>query len=302
MKKIKTLSKIILGLLLFIPFGKVSLAQESYVGIQNGDEYIWRLSMYAENWGSYFDDLVEGTLRNLLSLSPSSSLTQVYLDWIYYKFETPPQSQWPFTITAVGPEETGTIFSPFDNTTITSTPINATTGWRLSAYPSVNSYYNSTWYIVNDTSSFLRQTLNLTLAFSPYGIMSFQFAPTNINWTLFITEFLGVMNSRGGLYKNISATVRSNGYSLHVPALGFEQNSVAIDISVKYNSIGVLSDYEFSYGGKKLVKYWSYISPKPILSMAELLSIIFGSAFFVFIVLIVLIWKKILKDPIYIGV
>ena len=302
MKKIKTFCKIFLGLLLFIPFGKLSLAQESYVGIQNDEEYIWRFSMYAENWGSYFDDLIEGTLNNLWPLNPSSFMTQVYTDWIYYRFESPPQSEWPFTITSIGTEETGTFLSPVDNRTITSTPINATTGWRLSAYPSVNSYYNSTWYIVNDTSSFLRQTLNLTLAFSPYGIMSVQFAPTNINWTLFITEFLGVMNSRGGLYKNISATARSNGYSLHVPALGFEQNSVAIDISVKYNSIGVLSDYEFSYGGKKLVKYWSYISPKPILSRSEVLSIIFGISLFGFIVLVVLVWKKITKEPIYIGI
>lgn len=257
MKKTKPLSLIILGFLLFLPFVKISPAQGSYVGIQDGDEYLWKLSVYTANFGKYFDHNIDETLANLWPLEPIYTMTKVYIDWVYLR-EPLPQSHWPFDVIALGTEETGSLLFPFDNTIITYTPVMATAGWHLSRHPENNYYYNGTWYIVNDTSSFLRQTFNLLLAFSPYGIMSVPFAPKTINWTSFITKFLGVMNFRGGLYRNISATAKSNGYSLDVPALGFENNTVPIHISVTYNSNGVLKYYEFSSGGKILVKYTLY--------------------------------------------
>ncbi|KKK96059.1 hypothetical protein LCGC14_2666590, partial [marine sediment metagenome] len=229
------------------------------------------------------------------------NLTRVFWDWIVWRYSTPPQSRWPFSVITIGTEETGTILYPFDNTTITSTPVNATTGWKLSTNSEINIFYNQIFYIANDTSSFLRQTFNLTISFSPYSMMSVPFAPIHIEWSSFISEFLGVMNSKGGLYNNISATALSNGYTLNVPAEGFENNSEAIDIRVEYNPSGEIRDYEFSYGGKKLVKYWSYVLPPPLISERELLTIVYGGVFLVTIVIIVIGLKKIKKKPVYIG-
>lgn len=261
MKKTKPLSLIILGFLLFLPFVKISPAQGSYLGIKDDDEYLWDLSVYSENLGWYFDHNIDETLANFWPLEPMSSLTKVFYDWAGVMIY-PPQSHWPFDVISLGTEETGTLFFPYDNTTITYTPVMATAGWQLHIRPEYNNfYYNGSWYIVNDTSSFLRQTLNLTLSFSPYGIMSVPFAPKTINWTSFIAEFLGVMNFKGGFYRNISATAKSNGYSLGVPVLGFENNTAPINISVTYNSNGVLGNYKFSIGEKILVKYALDVEP-----------------------------------------
>jgi len=258
MKKTKPLSLTILLLLLLLPFVKISPAQESYIGIQDGHEYLWKLSVYRQNFGRYFGYNVKETLNNLLPLDPMITMERVYLDWVSWWID-PPQSHWPLNVTFIGPEATGALPSPFDNTIITSTPVYGQFGWHLSTNPEYGFYYYGIWYIVNDTSSFLRQTLNLTLSFSPYGMMYVPFAPKTINWTSFITEFLGVMNSKGGFYKNISATAKSNGYSLNVPTRGFENNTVPINISVTYNSDGVLTYYEFSSEGIKLTKYTLHV-------------------------------------------
>ncbi len=247
MVKTKTLSLITIGLLIFLPFVKGSSAQEAYVGTLDEDKYDRFLSVYYDNWMDYFMDSLGETLGNLFPLGPTVEMTAVYFHWAS-QYAPPPSyevvSKWPFTVTTVFPEETGMILTPFDNTTITSTPIYAEAGY---VFKGVSTLYDGTWYIVNDTSSFLRQTFNLTLAFSAYGIMGVPFAPKTINWTVFITEFLGIMNSRGGFYKNISATAESNGYSLHVPPQGFENNSETIDIHVTYNSNGVFKSHEFLY-------------------------------------------------------
>jgi hypothetical protein len=287
----KKLGFFIIGLLLFLPSIKISPAQESYVGVQEGDKYLWRFGLHKINWGGYFSDQLEIILDNLWPLG-DFALIGAYTEWYWIPVE-PPQTYWPFNITAMGPELTSSILSPFDNTTITSMPVYAEAGWQLSYAPDYNSYYNGTWYIVNDTSSFLRQTLNLTLAFSPYGIMSVPLAPKTINWTLFVTEFLEVMNSRGGLYKNTSATAKSNGYSLNVPPWGYENNSAAIDINVKYDSKGLLTEYEFLYGGKLLVNYW--LGRSDTIALGDMLTIIFGAGFIIVIALVVFIMRWVLK-------
>ena len=301
MKKTKHITLIIIGLVLFLPFVTFSSAQESYVGIQDGDDYAWRLGLHISNWQKYFDDRLEGTLGNLMPLGASSNLTRVFIDWFGLKYTPPPQTIWPFNVTAVGPEETGTPLFPFDNTTITFTPVSATAGWEYRTNSGINSYFNGIWYIVNDTSSFLRQTLNLTLSFSPYGMMSIPLAPITINWTSLITEFLGVMNSKGGLYKNISATARSNGFLIHVPALGFEDNFVAIDIDVKYDANGVLDYYRFIYGGKLLIDFGFPQPSTVIISLSDILTIFWGGVFILAVVLIIIMLKKYLKQPIYVG-
>jgi hypothetical protein len=82
-----------------------------------------------------------------------------------------------------------------------------------------------------------------------YGVMGAPFAPTDINWTTFAEEASTLMASNGGFYNNVTVTATANGYSIQVPAFGFENNSVAIDIVVEFDSDQVLSFYEFRYGG-----------------------------------------------------
>ncbi len=291
MKKKNTIFFLFLGFLLFIPTVNVSTAQGTYVGLEEGDEFLYKLGLYKTNWGSFFTDNLEAILNNLWPLG-SSSLLNVFVEWQVWQHD-PPQSHWPFEITAIGSEITTPLLSPFDNTTIRSTPVNAATGWFLPHQPDLNSYYSGTWYIVNDSSSFLRQTFNLSLAFSPYGIMGVPMAPKNINWTYFISEFLAEMDFKGEFYNNTTATAKSNGYSLNVPAWGYENNSAAIDIRVSYNSNGMLTNYEFLYGGKLLVGYW--IGSGDIIPLEDMLTIIWGAVIITGIVASVFIMRWVIK-------
>jgi len=250
LKKIRSLTGILIGLLLFLPLIRFSTAQ-AYVGIQEDEVFLLELRVYSANWGTYLSDNLEDTLDNLFPLGPEYNLTAIYNQWGSL---SAPQSRWPITVTDIGAEQTGELLSIYgDNTTITYTPVNGTLGYYVVAFPTISDSWDMPWAIVNDSSSFLRQTLNMTLAFSAYSIMGIPFVPTDINWTSFIAEFLSVMSSKGGFYNNISATAQSNGYLLNIPALGFENNSGAIDIEVNYNSDGALTYYEFSYGGEMLV-------------------------------------------------
>jgi hypothetical protein len=248
--KTKCFGLAILGILLIVPLLRISYAQNSYVGIQNSDEFEWALSIYSENWDTYMMDDIGTTLENLIPLG-DSNLTKVFNDWSVHP--ATPQSYWPLTDISIGMESTQQLFSPYDNTTITSTPVNATFGWIFPPFDRL--LWEDTWQIVNDTHSFLRQTLNLSRSFSPYAMFSVLFIPITIDWSLLINDFLGVMDSKGGFYNNISATAQSNGYLIEIPALGFENNSVAININVKYDSRGALSYYKFSYGDKTLVSF-----------------------------------------------
>lgn len=249
MKK-KSLSIVFLGIFLLIPFIRICNAQSTYVGIKNGDEYEWALSVYAENWNTYKTDDLEVILEILMPLG-SDNLTKVYNDWMVL---TPPQSYWSLTVNAIDVEENGQVLSPYDNSTVTSTPIDGKFRWEIPEYSDSNEW-DQTWNIVNDTSSFLRQTLNLSRSFSPYAMFNVLFAPTTISWSSFASEILTVMSSKGALYKNITVTAQSDGFLIYVPQLGFENNSAAIDIKINYNSNGVLSYYDFSYGGQKLVDF-----------------------------------------------
>ncbi|NHJ24297.1 MAG: hypothetical protein EAX89_06960 [Candidatus Lokiarchaeota archaeon] len=251
MKKTKILTIITLSLLVFLPFIRFSTSQGAYVGTQEGDEYLWQLSVYSLNFGTYFADNLEDSLGILFPLGDEYNMTRVYGDW---SWGSPPQSNWPITVNAIGTEETGQLL-PLDPTIITSTPVNGTAGYEIPSLPIYNTYWDSTWYIVNDTSSYIHQTLYLALFFSGYGIMGVPFIPTTINWATFVSESLAAMSIFGGLYNNVSLTALSNGFTLNVPPLGFDNNSVAIDIEVNYDANGVLTYYEFSYGAQMLVKY-----------------------------------------------
>lgn len=237
----KCLSIGILVVLLFLPLIRFSLSQGSYVGIQNGDEYEWELSLYTVNWNTFLTDDLGPTIENLMPLG-TANLTRVFNDWSSL---TAPQSYWPLRVTNIGVEETGVLF--------TSTPVNGTFGWIVPPYDNLE--WDETWHIANDTSSFLQQTANLSCSFSPYAMFEVLFAPTTISWSSLIATFLAEMTSKGGLYANITATAQSNGFLIEIPAFGFENNSATINIDIKYNSKGVLSYYKFSYEGNTLISF-----------------------------------------------
>ncbi len=284
--KLKKLNLAIVGILLFISFISFASAQGSYVGVQNSDEFEWALTLNTENWNTYLADDLETTLENLFQLGPSN-LTRVFNDWSL--IATKPQSYWSLKSLTIGTEATGKLLSPFDNTTITSTFINGTFRWMI---PTDSDSWDQILYAVNDSSSFLRQTLNLSRAFSFYTMFDVFIVPTTINWPLFVSDFLGIMASKGGLYQNISATAQSDGYLLDIPALGFENNSAAINVNVKYNSKGLLTLYKFSYGGQTLLEFMpgTYIPeyervPDQYIYMFIGLTVIFAAEVIVYIVI-----------------
>lgn len=291
MKHKKQLGFLFIGLLLFLPSLKISLAQESYVGVKDADKYLWKFGLHKIYWAGYFEDQLEVIFGNLWPLG-GLNMSPIYLDWQWVPV-APPQVFWPLNITSIGAEFPSTILWPYDNTTITTTPVYGGAGWHISYNPEWNFYYDGVWFIVNDTPSFLRQTLNLTLAFSLYGMMNVPFVPKTINWDLFVSLFESVMDSKGGLYKNTSAIARSNGYSINVPAWGYENNTAAIDINVKYNSKGVLELYEFLYGGNVLVNYW--LGASDIIPLGDMLTIIFGGGLIIAIVSIIFIMRWVIK-------
>ncbi|MFX1364937.1 MAG: hypothetical protein ACFFCE_16090 [Promethearchaeota archaeon] len=286
--KRKVASFVLLGIFLLIPFIRICNAQDSYVGIKNGDEYEWTLSVYTENWKAYMEDDLGAILENLIPLG-DSNLNFVYYDW---RTLEPPQSNWQLTVNDIGVEQIGPFYPPYDNTTVTSTPIYGKLKWEIT--PDYTDEWDQTWHIVNDTSSFLRQSFNLNRWFSPYAAMfRVLFAPISIDWSIFVNEIPAVMSSRGGLYKNISATAQSNGFLIYVPPLGFENNSAAINIKVNYNSKGVLSNYEFLYGGLKLVKFIAgdYI-PENERIPNQYIFILIGLTVILFVEIIMYIYKQ----------
>lgn len=265
MKKTKVFSLIFLGILLFIPFVRFSRAQGAYVGIQDTDAFLWEMRLHPNNWVTYFADDLEGMLGTFFPLGVPYNMTKLYGDW---SWSGPPQSYTPLIVDAIGIEESGKILGPIDNTTLTYSPVNGTSGYEIPAYPMLNDYWDSTWYIVNDTSSFLNQTMSLTLAFSAYGVQGAPFAPTTINWASFATKANALMASYGGFWANVSVTAPTNGYSIDIPALGLENNTVAIDIDVEFDSSGVLTYYQFSYGTDMLVEYVLVEPADPVITVA----------------------------------
>ena len=241
----KKIGIIILGILFYFSFSTFITAQSPYVGVQELTEYEWALSVYSGNWNAYQADDLEITLGNLVPLG-IYNLTRIYNDW--GSIPSVPQSVWPYTVTSIGSEVTGQIITPEGPKIFTSTPINGTAGYVVLSDPLNKDYWDENLDIANNTTGFLQQTRNLSYIFSVYYMMAARFAPTSIDWSDLVNEYLMVMNSKGGVYMNISATSQSNGFLIHVPILGFQDNSVPIDINVTYNTNGVLTYYEFSYG------------------------------------------------------
>ncbi|KKM15499.1 hypothetical protein LCGC14_1695490, partial [marine sediment metagenome] len=259
--KIITIS--ILGLLLLVPFMMpTKAAPASYIGVEEGDSYLWGLNMYDTAWTQWFTDGMTETLASIWSQDAGDNLTKVYIDWSWDP-GVYPQSYWPIDVDTFLPENTSTFLSGygiFDN--ITYTPVNLSAGWYSNTWPTfVFDYYNDTWYIVNDTSSFVAQSLYGGAAASPYALMGVPFAPTNINWTEFASEAEANLTSRGGWIANTTLTALADGYIINVPVGGYENNTVAITITVTYDSNGVLTYSSFEYGTDMLYDYIDEVAP-----------------------------------------
>jgi len=298
MKKLRCFTFFTIGLILFFPFVNLASAQAWYVGVKEGNNHMWKLGIYNGNFQGWFEDDLEETLGNFFPIGPIN-LTRLYIDGIASSINAP-QTYWFLNVTSFGPQITNTLLSPYDNTQITSTPVYGRGGWALPHDLSYNAFYDGVWNVVNDTSSFLRQTLNLTLVFSPYGIMYVPLSPRFINWGLFATEFNELMDSKGGLYDNVSTVALSNGYTLHVPSWGFENNTKPIEIKVLYGSSGTLINYEFRYGGLLLTNYVLHI--EPLIPEGLVLTIVWSIVIFGVVVLLVFLARKLTKKTVYIGV
>ncbi len=261
MKKTKIIIISILGLLLLVPFmTPTRAAPASYVPVAEEEEYLWELSVYYPNNTQFNADGMSTVMATIFGTPAAWQISKVYFDWsndppVY------PQSSWPLTVKSILPENTSTFLSDyFIFANITHTPVYLGAGFYALNWPGLgfDLFYDATWYIVNDTASFAAQSLYGAQAFSPYTLMGVPFGPKNINWTVFAGLANWGMSS--GFYwqgdaVNVTVTALSDGYSLYVPALGFQNNTLPITINTTYTTDGILNNYTFEYGALTLFFY-----------------------------------------------
>jgi len=256
MKKTRIITISLLGLLLLVPFMTPTIAAPAaYVPVAEEEEYLWELNQYNANFGQFFIDNMSDVLGVIFAQPAEWQISTVYSGWSWD--DILPQSSWPLTVKAILPENTSALLSDyfiFDN--ITYTPVFLGAGYNVIHWPPSSLFYDDTWYIVNDTASFAKQSIYGSVAFSPYTLMGVPFGPKNINWT----EFVGWVNWGMGNFwtgdaVNTTATALSNGYSLSVPASGFGSNTLPITINVTYSADGILNNCTFEYGTLMLFFY-----------------------------------------------
>ncbi len=258
MKKTKIITISILGLLLLVPFMTPTVAAPaSYVPVAEEETYLWELSQYNTNFAQFFADNMSDVIATIFSQPIIWQIITVYTGWSWDSIT--PQSSWPLTVKAILPENTSTFLLPdyFIPDNITHTPVYLGSGYNVLHYPAASTFYDDTWYIVNDTASFAKQSLFGGTATSPYMIMGVPFGPKNINWTEFVAVANGGMG--GGYWTgdavNTTVTALSDGYSLSVPISGYGSNTLPITINVSYNANSILDNYTFQYGALTLFYY-----------------------------------------------
>jgi len=245
-KKNKAFTISLLGLLLLVPFMTPTRAQvPSYVGIAAEEEYAYDLNVYTLNWGQWVTDNMSSWLATLFAHDPGSTLTQVWTDTSWDA--TAPQLVFRSVINGFLPEST---------TTYTFTGVNLTQYIEVPDFPSANSESSYVWQIGNNASAFAEVGLYGGYATTPYWIPGTTFAPVGINWT----DFVAICNFAIGLYwgpyaGNTTFTELANGYSMSVPAYGYINNSLPIEINATYNANGALTYNSFEYGGSLLYDY-----------------------------------------------
>ena len=237
MKKNKITTLIILGMLIILPFlGFFTIGgvadSPSYVGIYEEDEYEWASSQYNTNWVQFFDDGMDDTM-NLLFNHGGDNLTGIYDGWVWDT--TPPQAYWPLTVDAILPENTSQLLLSFGiDDLINYTQVNCSFGYEMPDWPQGNTYYPLITQVVNDTSSFAKQSLYGGMASNPYWIMGVPFAPTNINWVDFATECQAeIGNYWGPWVENTTITHQADGYLMNIDVGGYENNTESIRITVQ---------------------------------------------------------------------
>jgi len=257
MKKAKIITISLLGLLLLIPFLTPARAATSdYTDVAEEEKYEWMLSQYNANFAQWDLDNMDYWLATVFVQPEAYNFTTVRSGWSWDSVT--PQSAWPLTVNAILPENTSAFLSAYYiPNVITHTPVYLDSGYTVINFPSSSLYYSDTWYIVNDTASFVAQSLYGGSATSPYMIMGVPFGPKNINWSVFAGwANWGMGGYWTGMAGSTTVTALTDGYSMSVPVMGYGNNSLPITINVTYTAAGILDDYTFEYGDLTLFHYY----------------------------------------------
>jgi hypothetical protein len=253
MKKAKILSISLLGLLLFVPFMAPTSAAPppAYAGINEEEQYGWDVNVYNQTlWDIIFADNMSYWLGSIYDHDQASTLQTIWDGTLYNVIwglpaDVTPQLRFRTIVDTIMPE----------NTTAGTTFVIGTQYIDVPFYPasdSVGPIYN---YIGNDTATFAYLHGYGAYSSTPYWIPGMQFAPKNVNWTEFVALSQAVVDGLVGYRKNTTYTEISNGFSMDVPVMGYENNSLAIRINTTYDANGTLTYNSFEYGGYMLYDY-----------------------------------------------
>ncbi len=245
-KKNKAITISLLGLLLLISFTTPTRAQApSYGGVAVEEEYVYDLNVYVANWGQWGIDNMSSNLAVLFAHDPASTLAQVWTDTSWDA--TPPQLVFRYVVNSFLPEST---------TPYTFTGVNVTGYIEVPDFPAANSETSYIWQIGNNASAYAQVNLYGGYATTPYWLPGSAFAPEGINWTEYVAICNVGMEAYWGPYAgNTTFTELANGYSMSVPAYGYINNSLPIEINSTYNANGAINYYSFDYGGSLLFDF-----------------------------------------------
>ncbi len=298
MKKTKIVTISLVGLLLLLPFMRPSIAQPTpYVGVSEGDVYEFDVNIYLQ-WDQWFTDNMTPHWGEPFGHSWIDNFTTILGSTD--KTPTAPQYTIRMDIASIFSDKDG-YDTNFDEGVNMSDPFEA---WD---YPgnslvqmSINDSYTvmnfpdylyyrywetpRTFAINNETAGFAEDMsygllcTNLWWAtniwylgmWGTFNANSIFFAPTNVNWT----EFVSLSDTMLELYYAISANYSyslsfselPNGFSMFSPAMGFGNNSLAITINTTYGSDGVLTYHSFEYGSTILYDVTLEDSADPVLT------------------------------------
>ena len=281
MKKSKTITISLLGVLLFIPFMiPATAAPAAYVGVVEEEYYEYTMSFNWADWttSGFIADGISETIAAIFGIPAGWSMQEMYDAWIYF-WGTYTFSWWSTSVDTILPENTSTFLSDyFIFTNITHTPVNLQAAyWHLFGYVPDPP---GTYIIVNDSTNFALQSLYGGLGFSPMTLKyTVPFAPNNTNWAIFAATAQWGMDhywsAVSPLTTNITVSALADGYSMYIPTVGLENNTSPITVNVTYTSTGALDTATFEYGSYLLYAfelntyYLDVVTPEIIASPSD---------------------------------
>jgi len=276
MKKKELFAISLLSILVFVSFANVAVAAPpSYVGVKKGDTYIWRASLNVANLNT-----------TAIALFGADNWTLMYESFLAY-FET----------------NTGMKFDFFKGAGLKAVIINVTdemphhwyteldvSGLYLDQYVSyaANNWtlvYNSSMYPFPSMYLFNPSDLNestITYAMSGYYFIM----PIGYNYSMFVTVYQSYIATNPYMNGNVTIAVQGNGFKMTFKATYLEYMFESLgapyeigtlsdaEITIRWNSNGVLDKASLVYGGLTLATAYLETAEVPFIPGFELVTIL----------------------------